>query len=161
MRELRRKDKEITLEESQELLRVAEYGILSTVDSDGQPYGVPLNYVYTNEAIYFHCALSGHKLDNIENTAKVSFCVVDDTKVLPADFSTNYVSTIVFGIASVIEGEERYNSLIALLEKYSADYIEEGKQYIEKLDKATKVIKIDIQHISGKKSPAKGEQNQE
>jgi hypothetical protein len=33
--------------------------------------------------------------------------------------------------------------------------MEEGKKYIEKLDKATKVIKIEIQHISGKKAPAK------
>jgi hypothetical protein len=31
----------------------------------------------------------------------------------------------------------------------------EGKKYIEEKDKATKVIKIEIQHISGKKAPAK------
>jgi nitroimidazol reductase NimA-like FMN-containing flavoprotein (pyridoxamine 5'-phosphate oxidase superfamily) len=155
MKELRRKDKQTTLEEAQALLTVSEHGILSTVDSDGQPYGVPLNYVYTNETIYFHCALPGHKIDNIENNPKVSFCVVGDTEVLPADFSTNYVSTVVFGVASEVEGEERYNGLIALLEKYSPDYLEEGKQYLEKLDKVTKVIKIDIQQISGKKAPAK------
>jgi nitroimidazol reductase NimA-like FMN-containing flavoprotein (pyridoxamine 5'-phosphate oxidase superfamily) len=155
MKELRRKDKQTTLEEAQALLTVSEHGILSTVDSDGQPYGVPLNYVYTHDAIYFHCALPGHKIDNIENNPKVSFCVVGDTEVLPADFSTNYVSTVVFGVASEVEGEERYNGLIALLEKYSPDYLEEGKQYLEKLDKVTKVIKIDIQQISGKKAPAK------
>jgi nitroimidazol reductase NimA-like FMN-containing flavoprotein (pyridoxamine 5'-phosphate oxidase superfamily) len=155
MKELRRKDKQTTLEEAQALLTVSEHGILSTVDSDGQPYGVPLNYVYTHEAIYFHCALPGQKIDNIENNPKVSFCVVGDTEVLPADFSTNYVSTVVFGVASEVEGEERYNGLIALLEKYSPDYLEEGKQYLEKLDKVTKVIKIDIQQISGKKAPAK------
>ena len=32
---------------------------------------------------------------------------------------------------------------------------EKGKKYIEKHDKATKVIKIEIQHISGKRAPAK------
>jgi len=155
MRELRRKDKQITLEEAQTLLTVSEHGILSTVDGEGQTYGVPLNYVYTNEAIYFHCALSGHKIDNIENNPKVSFCVVDDIKILPADFSTNFVSTVVFGVASEVVGEERFNSLMALLKKYSPAYLEEGKKYIEKLDKVTKVIKIDIQRISGKKAPAK------
>jgi len=155
MRELRRKDKQISLEEAQILLTVSEQGILSTVDTEGQPYGVPLNYVYTNEAIYFHCALSGHKIDNIENNPKVSFCVVGDIEILPADFSTNFVSTVVFGVASEVLGEERFNSLMALLKKYSPDYLEEGKKYIEKLDKVTKVIKIDIQQISGKKAPAK------
>jgi nitroimidazol reductase NimA-like FMN-containing flavoprotein (pyridoxamine 5'-phosphate oxidase superfamily) len=155
MRELRRKDKQITFEEAQTLLTVSEHGIMSTVDSEGQPYGVPLNYVYINEAIYFHCALSGHKIDNIENNSKVSFCVVGDIKILPADFSTNFVSTVVFGIVSEVEGEERYDGLLALLEKYSPDFLEEGRKYIQKLDKLTKVIKIDIQHMSGKKAPAK------
>jgi len=155
MRELRRKDKQTTMEEAQALLTVSEHGILSTVDTEGQPYGVPLNYVYLNGAIYFHCALPGHKIDNIENNPRVSFCVVGNIKVLPADFSTNYVSTVVFGVASEVEGEERYNCLMGLLEKYSPDYLKEGKKYIEKLNKVTKVIKIDIQQISGKKAPAK------
>lgn len=155
MKELRRKDKQISMEEAKTLLTESEYGILSTVDKDGQPYGVPLNYVYKNDAIYFHCALMGHKIDNIEGNSKVSFCVLGDIKVLPADFSTNYKSTIICGIASEVKGKERYDALIGLLEKYSPDYLEEGKKYIEKLDKATKVIKIDIQQISGKKAPAK------
>ncbi|MCP3888496.1 MAG: pyridoxamine 5'-phosphate oxidase family protein [Desulfobulbaceae bacterium] len=155
MRELRRKDKQISMEEAQALLEVSEYGVLSTVDSDGQSYGVPLNYVYTDGAIFFHCALPGHKVDNIENNPKVSFCVVGDTKVLPSDFSTNYASTIVFGTASEVEGQERYDGLMKLLEKYSPDYLEEGKKYIEKLDNVTKVIKIDIKQMSGKKAPAK------
>jgi len=155
MKELRRKDKQITMEEAKALLTLSEHGILSTVDTDGQPYGVPLNYVYTNEAIYFHCALQGHKIENIENNPRVSFCVVADTEVLPADFSTNYVSTVVFGVASEVEGEERYNALMGLLEKYSPDYLEEGKKYIEKLDTVTKVFKIDIQQLAGKKAPAK------
>ncbi len=155
MRELRRKDKQSSMEEAQALLEVSEYGVLSTVDSDGQSYGVPLNYVYTDGAIFFHCALPGHKVDNIENNPKVSFCVVGDTKVLPSDFSTNYASTIVFGTASEVEGQERYDGLMKLLEKYSPDYLEEGKKYIEKLDNVTKVIKIDIKQMSGKKAPAK------
>ncbi len=155
MRELRRKDKQSSMEEAQALLEVSEYGVLSTVDSDGQSYGVPLNYVYTDGAIFFHCALPGHKVDNIENNPKVSFCVVGDIKVLPSDFSTNYASTIVFGTASEVEGQERYDGLMKLLEKYSPDYLEEGKKYIEKLDNVTKVIKIDIKQMSGKKAPAK------
>jgi len=73
--------------------------------------------------------------------------------VLPAEFSTHYVSAIAFGIASEAQGTERYNALIWLLEKYSTEFMEAGKEYIEKLDKATKVIKIEIGHVSGKKAP--------
>ena len=155
MRKMRRKDKEIGTDEAIRFLAGCEYGVLSTVDNDGQPYGVPLNYAYKENCIYFHCSLTGHKIDNIDNNPKVSFCAVGNTKVLPSEFATDYVSAVVFGVASEVRGTERYNALVLLLEKFSPDFMEEGKKYIEKYDKATKVIKIDIQHISGKKAPPK------
>ena len=155
MREMRRKDKEIGTDEAISLLTKCEYGVLSTARNDGQPYGVPLNYAYKDNCIYFHCALAGHKIDNIESNPKVSFCAVGDTKILPSEFSTEYVSAVAFGVASEVQGSERYNALVLLLEKFSPEFIEEGKKYIEKLDKVTKVIKIEIEHISGKKAPAK------
>ncbi len=60
MKEMRRTDKEIGTDEAVRLLTECEYGVLSTVGNDGQAYGVPLNYVYKDNCIYFHCALSGH-----------------------------------------------------------------------------------------------------
>ena len=150
MKPVRRKDREIETSEAFYLLSTCEYGVLSTVDKIGQPYGVPLNYAYINNSIYFHCALSGHKIENIENNPKVSFCVVGNTNVLPAEFSIKYESAVVFGTASEVEGEERYTALLLLLEKYSPEFIEEGKKYIAQKDKATKVIKIEIDHIRGK-----------
>jgi len=155
MREMRRKDKEIGTDEAINLLTECEYGVLSTAGNDGQPYGVPLNYAYKDNCIYFHCALTGHKIDNIDDNPKVSFCTVGNTEVLPSQFSTNYVSAVAFGVASEVQGAERYNTLVLLLEKFSPGFMEEGKKYIEKLDKVTKVIKIEIQHISGKKAPPK------
>ena len=155
MRAMRRKDKEIGTDEAINLLTKCEYGVLSTVGNDGQPYGVPLNYTYKDNCIYFHCALKGHTIDNIDDNPKVSFCTVGNTEVLPSEFSTNYVSAVAFGVASEVQGTERYDALVLLLEKFSPGFIEEGKKYIEKLDKVTKVIKIQIQHISGKKAPAK------
>jgi nitroimidazol reductase NimA-like FMN-containing flavoprotein (pyridoxamine 5'-phosphate oxidase superfamily) len=152
---MRRKDKEIKMDEAISFLTKCEYGVLSTVGNDGQPYGVPLNYAYKDNCIYFHCALTGHKIDNIDNNPKVSFCTVGDTKVLPSEFSTNYVSVVVFGVASEVLGTERYNALVLLLEKFSPEFMGEGKKYIEEKDKATRVFKIEIEHISGKRAPAK------
>ena len=155
MRGIRRKDKEIGTDEAINLLTKCEYGVLSTVGSDGQPYGVPLNYAYKDNCIYFHCALIGHKLDNIDNNPNVSFCAVGDTKVLPSEFGTEYVSAVAFGVASEVQGNERDNALVWILEKYSSEFIEEGKKYIEQKAKATKVMKIEIRHISGKSPQAK------
>jgi len=39
---------------------------------------------------------------------------------------------------------------LLLLEKYSPDFIEEGKKYIDQKNQVTKIIKIEIDHISGK-----------
>jgi nitroimidazol reductase NimA-like FMN-containing flavoprotein (pyridoxamine 5'-phosphate oxidase superfamily) len=150
MRPIRRTDREISLAEAKAILVDAEYGVLSTVDSEGQPYGVPLSYVYRNDAIYFHCALSGQKLDNIDFNAKVSFCAVGKTKVLPDKFATEYESVIAFGVASEVAGSERLDALVWLLEKYCAEFVEAGRQYIKQKDTITKVIKITVQQISGK-----------
>lgn len=150
MKEMRRKDREIDQAETKNLLATCEYGIFSTADGNNQPYGIPVNYVYQNGAIYFHCAKSGHKLDNIKENPTVSFCVVGKTKVLSYEFATEYESAVAFGLASEIQGTERNDALVAILEKYSPEFITQGMRYIEKNDKATTVIKIDIHHMTGK-----------
>ena len=147
---MRRKDKAMQDGAIIGLLQNGEYGVLSTVDGSEQPYGVPLNYVLINNCLYFHCALEGHKLDNLAANPKVSFCVVGRTKVLPAEFSTEFESVIIFGGASVIEGEERYQALNALIEKYSPEFVSEGSAYIEKFDSQTKLVRIEIQQMTGK-----------
>ena len=154
MIKMRRKDRKIETADAVNLLTRCEYGVLSTIDNENQPYGVPLNYVYKNDCIYFHCALIGHKIDNIRNNPKVSFCVIGNTNVLQSEFSTEYESVIIFGSASEVQGVEKHNALSWLIEKYSPDFIEEGKDYIEKKSNGTKVIKIEIKHISGKRSKA-------
>ena len=147
---MRRQDKALSDVDIIKILNQGEYGVLATVDSDGQPYGVPLNYVYIDGDIYFHCALEGHKLDNIACNDKVSFSVVGRTEVLPAEFSTGYESVIAFGTAAVISGDERYRGLMALAEKYSPDYLSEASAYIEKLDKQTAVVRFSVDRMTGK-----------
>jgi len=149
-RTLRRKDRELNIADAKKLLEKCEYGFLATADNSGQAYVAPLHYAYKNNNIYFHCALDGHKLDNIKENNKVSFCVVGSTKVLPDKFATEYESVVVFGMASEVSGNEKYEALLSLLEKYSPGFIKKGKDYIAKDGEKTKVIKIDINFITGK-----------
>jgi nitroimidazol reductase NimA-like FMN-containing flavoprotein (pyridoxamine 5'-phosphate oxidase superfamily) len=149
-REMRRKDREIKDNEVIDLLVNSDYGILSTVSQNGYPYGVPVSFVFANNSIYFHCATEGHKLDNLLNNNQVSFCIVGQTCVLPDKFSTKYESVILFGIANEVFEDEKNIALLEILKKYSPDYLEKGKEYIKNKNEALKVIKISIEHCTGK-----------
>lgn len=147
---MRRIERQMDNTSAMKLLINGEYGILSTVGNDNIPYGVPLSYVVDNNAIYFHCATIGSKLDNIENNNNVCFTVVGQTKVLPEKFSTEYESVIVFGNAEIINGEEKHNALKLIVKKYSPDYIEAGDEYINRAHEKTTIVKINIKEYSGK-----------
>jgi len=150
MKELRRKDRAISAEEAVEVLKKAEYGVLSTVSPDGSPYGVPLNFCMIDKALYFHCAVEGRKIDNFEKTAAVSFCAVGATELMPEKFGTKYESVIVSGTISEVFEKEKQAALEGLVKKYSGSYFESGLAYIEKLREKTRVFKISVMHLSGK-----------
>ncbi len=149
-RDMRKAERQVTQEEAEAILRGGEYGILSLQGENGYAYGIPLSYVYDAATIYFHCATEGKKLDCLAQNDKVSFCVVGATQVLPEKFSTKYESAIAFGRASLVEGEEKDAALLALVEKYSPDFIAAGKDYIVKGKARTVVIKLAVEKISGK-----------
>ena len=149
-RALRRKEKKMSEQDALAVLKEGREGVLATMGADGYPYAVPLNYACHEGGIYFHCARTGHKIDNMAHHAKVSFCVVAAGEILPEKFSTRFKSVIVFGTVAEVSGAEKEEGLMALVRRYSGDYIEKGKQYIQSDMHKTKVFKIAIEHISGK-----------
>jgi nitroimidazol reductase NimA-like FMN-containing flavoprotein (pyridoxamine 5'-phosphate oxidase superfamily) len=150
MKELRRKDRAITEEEAIALLNKAEYGVLSTVTENGEPYGVPLNFWVIDHCIYFHCAVEGQKIDNIQQNKSVSFCAVGNTQILPDKFATKYESVIVSGKAEEVIDMNKQLALEGLLHKYSPEFIDKGIKYIEDLNEKTRIFKITIHKLTGK-----------
>ncbi len=152
-REMRKKDRQISKEEALEIVKKGEYGFLSMVDSESNPYAVPISYVLYEDSIYLHCAIEGYKLECMINNPKVCFCVVGHTEVIPEKFSTKYESAICFGEASIIEDVEEIKKYMNILcEKYSIDFLDEGKKYAINAMPHYKCIKIKLHHITGKKS---------
>lgn len=150
-REMRRKDRQMLDADALNILVKGEYGMLATSDMQNLPYVVPMSYVYVDNCIYLHCATEGQKLDNIKENPKVSFCVVGDTKVIPEEFGTAFESVILFGNAEIIDDmQEKLKGLRALVEKYSLEFKVKGEEYIKKDSNKTRVIKINIEHITGK-----------
>lgn len=151
MRSIRDTQKQVTQDEAMEILRQGEYGVLSTIDKEGYPYGLPLHYIVLNGAVYLHCALEGHILDAISSNNRVCFTVVGYSELLPSSFTANYESVIVFGNANVLEGVEKVDMLQALVRKYSPEYYDKGMKVIDAFKDKCSVIRVDIEHITGKK----------
>ena len=147
---MRRRDRAITEEEARALLHKAEYGVLSTVSEEGKPYGVPLNFCVINHCIYFHCAVEGRKIDNLERNKSVSFCAVGKTEILPDKFSTEYESVIASGEVEEVLNANKQIALEGLLHKYSPEHMDKGREYIESLREKTRVFKLTISSLSGK-----------
>lgn len=150
-KEMRRKEKLMSEEATDQILHKAEFGTLACIGAEGYPYSLPLNYVYENNKIYFHSAKSGQKIDYISFQNKVSFSAVSYCRILPEKFDTEYDSVIVFGQAYCVEDAlEKQQALSLLIQKYSGAYMEEGAAYIQKAANGTTVYRIDIEHKTGK-----------
>lgn len=149
-RELRKKKRELSKEDTIKVLKEGREGVLSTISENGYPYGIAVNYVYHNNCIYFHCANKGHKLDNISQNNKVSFFVSSNITIIPQDFTTHYKSAVVFGRAFITTDDEKRNAIIAIGEKYSHPHMEEGLKYIDKAINTLTIVKIEIDHLTGK-----------
>ena len=147
---MRRKEREISQQEIEEILEEAEYGILATVNENKTPYAIPLNFVYMDKKIYFHCAKEvGHKVKNMQSEKQVCFTVVGKTQVLESQFSTKYESAVIFGVARETK-EKKEAALKKLLEKYCLPYMQEGLTYMERMAEKTAVYELEIEHMSGK-----------
>ena len=90
-------------------------------------------------------------MDAIKNNPKVSFTVISQDDVIPEKYGTDFASVIAFGKASFVEDpEEMLQSHIPIIEKYSNEYYDGGIEYFNKAKAAMRMVKIDIEHITGK-----------
>ena len=153
MREMRRKKQLLSEEDSIQILEKGTSGVLAVYGDDGYPYAVPLSYIYDNHKIYFHSALSGHKLDAIKGNSKVSFCVIDKDQIVPEEYTTYFRSVIVFGTAKLLELESaKLQAMEILAAKYSPEQVQGRKQEIEKSINHLCMIELSIDHMSGKEA---------
>lgn len=153
-REMRRKRQQLTEAECIEILKKNTSGVLAVSGDGGYPYAVPLSYVYDDNTLYFHCGKSGYKLDAISSNNKVSFCVVDQDLVVPQEYTTYFRSVIIFGLASVVDQEAEVRGAIEKLAvKYYPDDSKDNRDSaIRKEYDALRVVKIQIEHMTGKEA---------
>ena len=135
------------------VLEEGKTGIVGVLGDDGYPYTVPINYVSLEDKIYFHSAKKGHKVDAIAKEPKVSMTVVEKDDVVSREFTTYFRSIQLFGKAYVVEDEaERNVAFRALCEKFSGADLDRYEEIMSKEAAAAAIVRIDIEHITGKES---------
>ncbi|WP_297639635.1 pyridoxamine 5'-phosphate oxidase family protein [uncultured Clostridium sp.] len=149
-RALRKHKLALSSDEAKEILKNGEYGVIALIGDNGYPHAVPLNYVYMDGAIYFHCAKTGHKTDSIEKNNKVAFTVVGYHKVLADKLDSEYKSIVVHGRAFEMFDMEKEKALVEMINKYSKGFEKAGQEYIDRAKDAIKIFKIEIEHLTGK-----------
>ena len=106
-------------------------GRISSIDKDGFPQIIPMNFVFLNNAVYMHSHIKGEKIENIKRNSKVGFEVDKNLEFLPSYFSdpedasladTLYISVVIKGEAILVEDkEEKVLALNGLMEKYQPE----------------------------------------
>ena len=147
-------------EKIKEFLNDEHVGRISSIDANGFPQIIPMNFVFRNDTVYMHSHVKGEKLDNISKNNKVGFEVDRELEFLPSYFEdphnasladTLYISVVIKGIASFVsDREEKTLALNGLMEKYQPEgYYEPIKSDMRVLD-AVSVIKVIPQILHGK-----------
>ncbi len=153
-REMRRKKQALPKEQIDIILTKGTSGVLALSGDDGYPYAVPLSYVYDGDALYFHSAQSGHKLDAIKRNEKASFCVIARDDIVPEEYTTYFKSVIAFGTVHVLEDDrEKREAIEKLALKYAPkDSALNREKAIQRDLKPLCMLKMTIQHMSGKQA---------
>ena len=150
-RPMRRFKQQLTEEECVAILNEAYRGFLSVIGENGYPYTIPINFVYEDGHIYFHCALQGHKMDAIKECDKACFTVICEPVQEPDDWWYHVKSVICRGRISVIEDEAEHLSKLKLL---GSKYFPEGYDMeadIRRNGPRTAILDLRIEHMSGKR----------
>ena len=147
-------------EKIKQFLNEEHVGRISSIDLDGFPQIIPMNFVFRNDAVYMHSHVKGEKLDNISQNNKVGFEADRELEFLPSYFEdphnaaladTLYISIVIKGTASFVSSrEEKTMALNGLMEKYQPEgFYDPLKSDMRVLD-AVSVIKIIPQKLHGK-----------
>ena len=143
-----------------EFLGSQQTGRISSIDENGYPQIIPMNFVFINDVIYMHSHIRGEKLDNIRRNQKVGFEVDKSLEFLPSYFSdptdasladTLYISVVIKGNGSIVsDREEKTTALNGLIKKYQPEGgYEPIKPEMDVLNEV-EVIKIVPESLRGK-----------
>ena len=150
-RKMRRDKQQVSQDECKRVLSESKRAVLSLIGEEGYPYGVPVNFVYdeTDNMIYIHTAIEGHKIEAIKNCNKVAFTTWDDGYKESGDWAYYVTSVIVRGRAKIIDDPKiMAEKIMNLGVRFASD--KEVQGMIDRNIGKVLLIGISIENITGK-----------
>jgi nitroimidazol reductase NimA-like FMN-containing flavoprotein (pyridoxamine 5'-phosphate oxidase superfamily) len=137
-----------------ELLKGCATLQLGLWDGD-RPYVVTVDFGYADNAVFFHGALAGRKMDCIRANGLAAFTTVVESELIRAEdgcgYTTHYTSISGFGRAVVLEDPQ---AKAAALDVILAQHQGPTGGYPEEVLRKTAVVRIDVEELVGKVNPA-------
>ena len=152
---MRRAEREITdRAKLVEILRAGSYAVLSMCRDD-EPYIVTLNFGYDvgKEALYFHCAREGLKLDFIRCNPRVCGTVIEDRGYIQGECAWAYRTVVFRGEMHVVEVlAEKKHAMDVMLNHYedSPDLVRQKQLRKDTVYDRLGILRLDLQEMSGK-----------
>ncbi|SHO47040.1 putative Pyridoxamine 5'-phosphate oxidase [Nitrosotalea sinensis] len=135
-----------------EFLNKQETGRVCSIDENGYPQIIPMNFVYANGSIYMHSHPRGEKLENMTRNSKVGFEADQSLEFLPSYFTsptdasqadTLYISVVIKGNATIVSNpKEKAMALNELMKKYQPEGGYEELSQNMKVVEEVAIIKI-------------------
>ncbi len=118
-------------EKIKEFLDKEHVGRIASIDENGYPQIIPMNFVFLDDVIYMHSHTRGEKLENVTRNEKVGFEVDRELEFLPSYFEdpkdasladTLYISVVIKGKGEIVKDKkEKTNALNGLIKKYQPE----------------------------------------
>jgi nitroimidazol reductase NimA-like FMN-containing flavoprotein (pyridoxamine 5'-phosphate oxidase superfamily) len=157
--QMRRVDKAMDSERTQEILQRGYCGRLATVGADGAPYCVPLLYVWMDSEVWVHNSRSpGHLRANVDHEPRVCFEIDEAGEIFAygrfdCDTTVEFKSVILFGRIRIVEDRaDKQRFCEGLMAKYGKPDWDRPKDFFPRLDHIA-VYAIAIERITGKETP--------
>lgn len=171
---MRRKDREMSPEFALQLIDSVPYGVLSMLDKEGEPYGVPLSLVRKEDILYFHSAKAGKKSEALKEGSTVCITFVGETQVpqlfdekeladfltkeekgqtlISKVFTTEFESALVQGTVHKVTSEpQQIEAMRLICEKYTPSKMKLFDLAIRSGLSRTAVYCVKMQQITAKR----------
>lgn len=102
--------------------------MVGLVDTEGNPYVIPMNFTYTDGCIYLHSGPAGGKLEMLKRNSRVCITFCEDGKLvwmhpqMACSYSMKARSVMCRGNVRLIDEMDEKRRILTLLMKHYTDY---------------------------------------